>query len=49
MTIDRKIVRVGNSQGVVLPKNILKLASMDVTYITLKVAAGKIVLTPKKK
>jgi len=49
MIIDRKIVRVGNSQGIVLPKNILKLANMDVTYVILKVMDGKIVITPRVK
>lgn len=49
MTIDRKIVRIGNSQGIVLPKNILKLAGMDVIYLSLKVEEGKIVLTAKNK
>lgn len=49
MNIDRKIVRVGNSQGIVLPKNILRLADMDVIYLNLKVERGKLILTAKNK
>lgn len=49
--MQRKVVRIGNSQGIVIPKTILKLLGWEGTYyIDLKVKEEKIVLTlPVKK
>jgi len=44
--VDRKIVRVGNSYGIVLTKSVLRLAGFDKRRkVKLNVARGKIILT----
>lgn len=44
--MQRKIIRVGNSQGVVIPKAILKLLGWEgVYYIDLEINEGRVILT----
>lgn len=48
--MERKIVRIGNSQGIVIPKNILKLMGWEgIFYLELGKEGDKIVLTASKK
>jgi len=45
----RKIIRIGNSFGVIIPKNILKVLDWDVRYLDIEIDLKKEVLTIKKK
>lgn len=45
--MERKIVRIGNSYGIVLPQTVLKLAGFGSFYkLKMKIEKNKIVLTP---
>ena len=45
----RKIIRIGNSYGIIIPKNILKLFDWDVRELEAEIDHIKKVLTIKKK
>ena len=46
MKYQRRIVRIGNSQGIVLPKTLMKLAEMSgAFYLDVELSKGKITLT----
>jgi len=50
MKYQRRIVRIGNSQGIVLPKTLLKLAEMDEPfYFDVQIEKGKITLRQSVK
>jgi antitoxin component of MazEF toxin-antitoxin module len=39
--MDRKIIRIGNSYGVIIPKNILKILDWDVRELEAKIDTKK--------
>ncbi len=48
--MERKLVRIGNSQGIVLPKNILKLMGWEgIFYLEIDKEGDKIILSARKK
>jgi antitoxin component of MazEF toxin-antitoxin module len=46
--MNRKIVRIGNSYGVIIPKNILKILDWDVRELEAKIDTEKKELVIKK-
>lgn len=47
--MDRKIVRIGNSQGIVIPKYILKILGWEgILNLNLEMEENKIILTTPK-
>jgi len=47
--MQRKIVRIGNSFGVIIPKNILKVLDWDVRYLDIKIDLKKEEMIIKRK
>jgi len=47
--MQRKIVRIGNSFGVIIPKNILKVLDWDVRYLDIRIDLKKEELIIKRK
>lgn len=46
--MDRKIIRIGNSYGVIIPKNILKILDWDVRELEAKIDTKKKEMVIKK-
>jgi len=46
--MNRKIIRIGNSYGIIIPKNILKILDWDVRELEAKIDTKKGELTIKK-
>lgn len=45
--MERKIVRIGNSYGIILPQAVLKLAGLRERHkLKLKIEKNKLILTP---
>jgi len=47
--MQRKIVRIGNSFGVIIPKNILKVLDWDVRHLDIKIDLKKEEMIIKRK
>lgn len=47
--MQRKIVRIGNSYGIIIPKNILKIMDWDVRSLEAEIDTNKKQLIIKKK
>jgi antitoxin component of MazEF toxin-antitoxin module len=47
--MQRKIIRIGNSYGIILPKNILKIMDWDVHALEATIDTAKKQLVIKKK
>lgn len=47
--MQRKIIRIGNSYGIVLPKNLLKIMDWDVNSLEVTIDTAKKQLVVKKK
>lgn len=48
--MERKLIRIGNSQGIVLPKNILKLMGWEgVYYLEIDKEEDKIIISHLEK
>ena len=48
--MERKIIRIGNSYGIIIPKHILKVMGWDIRKLeaTLDIPARKLVVTDKQ-
>lgn len=47
--MERKIVRIGNSYGIIIPKNILKILDWDVRSLEAEIDTKKATLIVRKK
>jgi antitoxin component of MazEF toxin-antitoxin module len=47
--MNRKIIRIGNSYGMIIPKNILKILDWDVRELEAKIDTEKKELVVKKR
>lgn len=48
--MERKIVRIGNSYGIVIPQTVLKLAGLNLrNKLKLKIQKNKIILTSSEE